>query len=189
MAGRVSAYDKLERAEKHISEFEDARNIFRQENADAVQFKGDPKMQKRIYFLSKNLYVRPDVPLIIGDAIHNLRCGLDHLAHQLMCVGTGQSGPFGSVSFPIAEDSVKYKHGPRGRMKGMRKDAIKAIDALQPYGGGRSEMLWHLHLLNNIDKHRMLLTAFTSLYGHSVPKSQRVRTEWLFFRYLFTASR
>jgi len=27
MAGRVSAYDKLERAEKHISEFEDARNV------------------------------------------------------------------------------------------------------------------------------------------------------------------
>ncbi len=178
----ISAFDKLERAKKHISDFESARKTFQKENADTIQFKDDPKARKRIYYVSRDLYVRPEIPLIVGDAVQNLRSALDHLAHQLMCVGTGQPGPFSSVYFPIAEDADEYKCGPRRRIKRMRRDAIKAIDALEPYGGGKGEVFWHLHQLNNVDKHRMLLTALTSLYGHSIPKSQRIRTEWLFFR-------
>jgi hypothetical protein len=55
----------------------------------------------------------------------------------------------------------------------MRDDAIKAIDALEPYGGGKGEVLWHLHCLNNIDKHRMLLTVLASIDLHSMLPSQR----------------
>jgi hypothetical protein len=40
----------------------------------------------------------------------------------------------------------------------MRPDAIKAIDAIKPYRGG-NETLWRLHRLNNVDKHRLLITS------------------------------
>jgi hypothetical protein len=40
----------------------------------------------------------------------------------------------------------------------MSSAAIAAIDAVQPYGGG-NDVLWHLHALNNIDKHRLILTV------------------------------
>lgn len=43
-------------------------------------------------------------------------------------------------------------------MKGMRADAKKAIDDLKPYRGGNAA-LWQLHELNNIDKHKFLLTG------------------------------
>jgi len=39
----------------------------------------------------------------------------------------------------------------------MRPEAIEAIDALKPYGGG-NDLLWRLHELNNSDKHRLLFT-------------------------------
>ena len=40
----------------------------------------------------------------------------------------------------------------------MRKDAVDAIDAIKPYKGG-NDTLWRLHGLNNIDKHRLLITV------------------------------
>jgi hypothetical protein len=48
----------------------------------------------------------------------------------------------------------------------MRQNAIDAIRALQPYGGGNGEDLWTFNRLNNIDKHRMIVTVgsmFTSV--------------------------
>jgi hypothetical protein len=44
------------------------------------------------------------------------------------------------------------------QIKGMHEDAIKAIDALKPYQGG-NDTLWRLHKLNNVDKHRLLVTV------------------------------
>src|SRR5438309_1587988 len=48
------------------------------------------------------------------------------------------------------------------QLKGARPDAIKAIDATKPYKGG-DDALWRLHHLNNIDKHRLLLTVGSAL--------------------------
>ena len=37
----------------------------------------------------------------------------------------------------------------------MRPEAVKAIDALQPYKGGcHGDILWRIHELDNINKHR-----------------------------------
>jgi len=49
----------------------------------------------------------------------------------------------------------------------MHKDAIKAIDALKPYQGG-NETLWRIHKLNNIDKHRLLVTVGSQMRSFDV---------------------
>ena len=43
-------------------------------------------------------------------------------------------------------------------IKDAAGEAIKRIDALKPYKGG-NDVLWRLSRLNNIDKHRLLLTT------------------------------
>src|SRR5438132_5583994 len=45
-----------------------------------------------------------------------------------------------------------------------RQDATSgaAIDALRPYKGG-NDVLWQLHELNNVDKHRLILTVGSAL--------------------------
>ena len=40
----------------------------------------------------------------------------------------------------------------------MRPDAIKVIDAIKPYKDGH-DLLWLLYKLNNIDKHRLVITV------------------------------
>jgi hypothetical protein len=40
----------------------------------------------------------------------------------------------------------------------MRQEAIDAIDATKPYAGG-NDALWRIHKLNNVDKHRLLITV------------------------------
>jgi hypothetical protein len=41
----------------------------------------------------------------------------------------------------------------------MRQDGIDAIRALEPYPEGKGADLWTFHRLNNIDKHRLILTV------------------------------
>jgi len=39
----------------------------------------------------------------------------------------------------------------------MKPDALAAIDSLRPYKGG-NDTLWRLHRLDNVDKHRLVIT-------------------------------
>jgi len=138
-------------------------------------FKDDSQAQERKYYLAAVNDFPLEFPLIIGDAVHNLRSALDHSAHLLVTVGRGSPGPFPHVCFPIFENGSKYKAGLLGRVRGMRQDAIDAIDATEPYGGGNGETLYHLHCLNNIDKHRLLVTVWSNLQAHTLLPSQRAK--------------
>lgn len=71
--------------------------------------------------------------------------------------------------------TVPTNTGPpyRTKVKGMRQNAIDAINALEPYKGGAGETLWRLNRLNNIDKHRLLIPACSRLSAYSAPPSDR----------------
>jgi len=95
--------------------------------------------------------------------IHSLRAALDHLAQHLALVHTPTltDKELRRIEFPIAEDSTKYKDSKTGKVKGIHPDALKEIDGLKPYGDGDgqfSALLWRLHDLDNIDKHRTFFT-------------------------------
>jgi hypothetical protein len=98
-----------------------------------------------------------DVVSIAGDIVHNLRSALDHLAHQLVLVGSPDTAPSRRIEFPIAETPIKYEAEKARKVEGMRPEAIEAIDRLKPYKGG-NDALWRIHELDNIDKHRALFT-------------------------------
>ena len=164
---------KIERAKKHVLDLEEALNAFFRAHPYGIRYKDDLNTRQRSYCLASARDVPINMLLIAGDAIHNLRSALDHVAHLLVVVGKGSPGPFAHVSFPIFETVAKYKAGRAGRIQGMRQDAIEAIDTIEPYGGGKGEVFYHLHCLNNIDKHRVILTAFADLVAHSILPSQR----------------
>ena len=44
----------------------------------------------------------------------------------------------------------------------MKRDAVDAICALEPYPEGQGADLWAFHRLNNIDKHRLIITVGSS---------------------------
>lgn len=118
--------------------------------------KPNPKAREVVYTMDAVKSVPSEIPLIAGEVIQNLRSALDHIAYRL--AGTKANR---DTAFPIAKSKLEYerKNGVRScRTKGMSSRAIAAIDAVQPYGGG-NDVLWHLHALNNIDKHRLILTV------------------------------
>jgi hypothetical protein len=93
-----------------------------------------------------------------GDVVHNLRTALDHLAHQLVLVGSPNGPPPRKIEFPILENKQEYDKKKAGKTEGMRADAIQAIDDLKPYKEGNLA-LWKVRELDNIDKHRVLLSV------------------------------
>jgi hypothetical protein len=110
--------------------------------------------------------------LIAGDAIHNVRSALDHLASGLVLANEGEVTT--RTQFPI------YDHVPdRGEerriarnLEGMADDDVRRIREMQPYldmVAERSERLLALARLDNYDKHRVVHPA----YG----KSDAVRIE------------
>lgn len=164
----MSAQDRLElvsvkvdRAKEHLSMLAaDVRTYLASKPYD-VATKRVSDSRRLVYFVAS---VRPTphrLSAILGDAIHNLRSALDHLAYQLVWVGSGKR-PSSHVYFPIADDRTKYIEQRRRQMKGATPAAIATLDSLAPYKGGNDD-LWRLHRLDNVDKHRVLLTSGSAL--------------------------
>jgi hypothetical protein len=154
---------KLDRARRHFAAMEDVTKAFLASQPYGVETRQDSTSHKLLYVVAKASEPPLEVSLIAGDVLHNLRSALDHLAWQLVQAAGGT--PTKDTSFPIFDSSSKYTSGAAQKLKGMSKAAITAIDALKPYRGG-DDLLWQLHRLENVDKHRVLIavgSAFNSV--------------------------
>jgi len=94
-----------------------------------------------------------------GDVVHNLRGALDHLAYQLTKANRPRTtnDEFRDIYFPISKDKTTHEKAMKRYEKFFGAEAIKLIDSFKPYKGG-NEALSRLHSLNNLSKHRLLLT-------------------------------
>ena len=168
---------KLERAEKHISDLVAEMSAFQGKHRDFIGRKVDAQGDQVIYVK----YV-PKVPLIIsaiaGDILQNLRSTLDHLAFRIVTSpkrSTSITIPLKDIYFPFGETMNEYLTSPRrGVIESASAEAVKRIDALKPYKGG-NDSLWHLVRLNNIDKHRLLLTTAMKYKHRTVTKFDYLR--------------
>ncbi len=103
----------------------------------------------------------PIFPLLIGDAVHNMRQGLDHLAYQLATRVHGHDPPKNAETtmWPIRDTPTKLSGAiPNdvGSKKRMPPGMYAAIEGFQPYNGRDGLLLGALHTLDNRDKHRFL---------------------------------
>lgn len=141
----------------------------------------DPSTGKIVRRYMQSLPLYPfEILSIAGDVIHSLRSSPDHLAYQLAVVGSGTT-PGRQVEFPIAKDRKTYEADKVRKVRGIRPEAVQAIDRLRPYRGG-NDTLWRLHELDNIDKHRCLFVVekdalfVAPWYEHPRPFLIRPRT-------------
>lgn len=149
---------KIERAKEHIEQFKSMLKAWNNSRPYVIGTKIDTQAGQHVYYIEKAESLSPGFSAVAGDVIHNLRSALDHIAYE-MCTGSGQTPPKPwEIEFPIADDAAKFPSLRDRKVKGARPDAIKVLDAVKPYKGG-NDALWRLHKLDNIDKHRALLTA------------------------------
>ncbi len=159
---------KLDRAERHIHDLKQYLDGWADAQRGGVRFDEDPSTGDRTYRLVDIEPLPPAIPLLIGDAVHNLRCALDHLALRLAVVGKGP-GPHNRVYFPIYKTDALYTSKSVEKVEGIRPEAKKAIDDLEPYGGGSGDILWQLHSLDITDKHRLLISVASCNIRYSMP--------------------
>ena len=150
---------KVERAKSHINDLDREIRAFLDTKPYAIETKRNPQTRQLIYYVSRVKPIPESLSLIAGDAIQNLVSALDHLAYQIVGSDTGDKYPTPNrIYFPIADDAKEYEAIKAKKMKGADKATLDAIDTLKPYKGG-NDSLWMLARLNNIDKHRLLITV------------------------------
>ncbi len=151
---------KIERAKKHISDFDKERLAFLATDPYVTIAKFDSESNVTQSIMGP-LPILPDsLATIAGDAAQNLRTALDYIAAEL---ARNNGGDPTKVYFPIAESADKYKAELNGKTKGVSSEAIKVFDRIEPYDGGNGRLLWALHTLNNADKHRLLVSVGSNI--------------------------
>jgi hypothetical protein len=143
---------KLDRAQHHIDNL-DAKIIeFLGGNPYALFFKANTKPQTVDIVLSIRKQIPDCFALIVGDALHNLRSALDHLA-CCVCHCTQ------NIQFPIAQDKTGFDAMVAEReIYRAGEEAVQIMDSLQPYSCPEGTDLLAIKRLNNLDKHRMLVS-------------------------------
>jgi hypothetical protein len=150
---------RIEWAKKHITDLDQRIRAFSESKPYTIRAKPHPvaEIERTALFVESVNPVPDDIALIVGDAVHNLRSSLDHLASQLVEAGGGK--PTNATCYPISETPEKYASAlKRGVIEGMSVRAQKLIGASQRYVM-KDDTLWLLHKLDVIDKHRISLSV------------------------------
>src|SRR5690349_1920178 len=98
---------KVERAIKHIDDLAAVCKAFINSTPYTLDRETEPKTGYYHFSVTNVQAPPPDVGLIAGDAIHNLRSALDHLACQLVLANGNV--PSRQTCFPIFDSESKYQ--------------------------------------------------------------------------------
>jgi hypothetical protein len=164
-----SARLKLKRANLHAdtAKRETGRFFKRYPQASfGAELEGEPpnvKVGERFWVRIVVLEGLPDLPdsyaARFGDAIHNYRCVLDHIAWQLVAHGSipRPREPW-RVQFPIHDKRSSFRAQKAVRLPGVDSGPVKFIESRHKYRGGKAtnQYLIALRNLSNDDKHHSL---------------------------------
>ena len=109
-------------AKEHIDNFDAAVADFRRANPHTIQKECNLETKSVTYYVASVPGIDPKLAMRFGDAVHNLRSTLDHLARALV-EATGVLFDEKNTSFPICNFAKDYKSMARSRVKGLGKTA------------------------------------------------------------------
>lgn len=181
-----SAYIKLRRANLHAGiARREARRFFSRQTDPSFRIEphGEPSNFQVGDMFGCKLVVAigwPDLPesfaARFGDAIHNYRSALDHVAWQLVSHGLRPPSTLTergrrSIVFPAYTDESTFRDRIAIALPGVARTVTDWIEARNQYVGGKSanDALVHVVDLSNNDKHRTLTAiaaAPASLHGN-----------------------
>jgi len=157
-SGRV----KIERAKEHIGNLETEITTFGKR--DPYVTVPDIDAQTGDVVVRVNVRERPDPRwgAIAGDAVHNLRSALNVL-WRIVYPATVRDRNRRN-GFPIYGSAEMFETRSRGKKQGAAQRVMDVLKALKPYKGG-NDLLWMLEVVNNTDKHQLLIPVFMNFGG------------------------
>jgi hypothetical protein len=148
-----SARSKLARAEHHISDLKGQFEGFVKRKPHRFSVKHDEETGQPVVQIRFVESVPDTFAVVIGDAVHNLRCALDHLMWKLIGWDGGTTDKH--LQFPCREGKIDFE----AACNGIQTPSIWIKDMLRRFEchvGGTGEGLYVLHALDNADKHRAI---------------------------------
>lgn len=165
MASLDSPLTKYNRATEHAETLRSKLLPLSDLNNYSISSDFDVKTGEQIRRFEHVLPMPGGLEVIVGEALYNFRCSLDHLIWQLVL--SEGNVPTTRNEFPIFSDPTRYEAEKHGKLSGVSNAVRSIVDALQPCNStGRDDYwkhLWELQVLNNIDKHRHLLLTRRTL--------------------------
>lgn len=126
----------------------------------------DPETGYTVYYVGYLADITPRIVALISEILHTLRTALDNLAYQLFLVCRTDPGDEGDgIYFPIYDDAKTKEADAFRKIKPFRKEIIEAVRKVNPSKSGQP-LLWILHRLDIVNKHRRILVEV--LINHSV---------------------
>jgi hypothetical protein len=169
-----SARGKLKRAASLLDELDRLRGDYLTEFlASVVQHEVqvmEPDGEWTVTLMEQVPEVPDEIANIAGDAMHNVRSALDHVA--CACVVSNGNAVTKQNAFPIrskrpgGKKPIPFDTLPA--VKGMGAKHIKAIENLQPYanpGTPETRKLIQLAVFDNADKHVVDILTFPTCTG------------------------
>lgn len=151
---------KVRRARKHIHDLSDTVAEYgARVKLSAVPF--DVQETHISYVIQFSEAPPETVPMIIGDAIHNLRSALDIMICDIARLRNKSSD---KLKFPFAADEEKLESYLKKDFPRLGEDVLDAIRALKPYKFGNLA-LRGLHELDIDDKHEVVLPYYLVASG------------------------
>jgi hypothetical protein len=154
------AFDRVDRAKKHLADFEAVQIALGQTNHDAIVVKYDPNPPHPL-MAEPNIIQPPSVAaILLGEAVYNLRAALDYLVFELV-LKDARSEKSGT-QFPICDTKSGFDRVAPKCLVGLNIPHRAAIESLQPYSG--CDWTGRLRDVSNPDKHRRLVTGRSAFY-------------------------
>jgi hypothetical protein len=152
---------KLKRADKHIRELNSVLTSYLNAHVFPLYTEKDPKTGRDNLRLKKPTEPIPgEVPLILGDAIHNIRSALDYMMWDMITAVGGKPSRYTQLPFRQTRDElIDTMKGGLNRIPTIY-DFI--LNDVRPYKSG-NPALWGLHNLDIVDKHKLLIPTVSQV--------------------------
>jgi hypothetical protein len=152
---------KIEWTQKHATDLKNAIGDFLNLDPYKVATERDPDTRKLVYKVSHVQDVPMRISHMTGDVLFNMASILDHLFYGIYRKYMPK-GDSRRICFPISSTA----QGFAARITAFETEIrvpidpnLKAsLDAIEAYKGGKGEPLWVMKELNNLSKHRDLVT-------------------------------
>jgi hypothetical protein len=150
---------RVERAKEQRADLEREMRAWAKAGAYEVVSHFDEQSGYTIFRLESVAEATPKITALIAETIHSLRTALDNLAYQLFLVCRTDPADEGEhVFFPIYDDTKPLKSNPFRPVKSFRNEIVDMFRKINPCKTG-NHLLWVLHRLDIVDKHRRILTC------------------------------
>jgi hypothetical protein len=151
---------KLHRSSDHLNWLKSEFQWFRQSHPYRLGTKYDAKAHQNVFLVESVSPIPLQWGAVIGEIVNGYRSALDHIVY-FMAEGRGTATD--KTEFPIFVESEKYKLVREQKIGGLDEPAKAVIDLAQPKQ--RTEGLWLLHELVNLDKHHRIHLTTAVLAG------------------------